>query len=1565
MKLNLAQVTRTLPLLRVLLGLTLVGGVTVARAQLTFPTELVNVLDNTPIDQSAKKIVVLIHGWTAMRSEELPANYNRYEQTMDAVELNYAYNALRLRLQGSDWRLIAYRWETDASTGFIDFGGLGNTDLTGYARATQAALNARAHGAHLGNMLAAAGSSARFIHFIAHSAGAWVAREAMRVQLESNSFAVVQLTLLDPFIPDALRGMGTGLSGGVMSATATLSDNQRIFSLENYYADDFPLSVRVLPTLSTQERFSWREGKDLNLSVEWGILPGLDFYFHYDYHSGPVEFYADSVAGIIPKYLDPTKVIGPAYDPSQVGWNRSLFMNISTFPRIITQPKDQTAELGTSAVMQVVASRATGYKWYRNGQFTGVTEAEIRLLAIEPNEGDYVVEVSNGNGQTFSEKARFAIATGSTKPEITAISPRSLLGKPLGQAQRITIVGSGFTSASRLHFHDGVTAFNETVPDIISSRELKYDLAVGPNAAAWTVKVGNGALESAPYAFNVTAAQDTAAPSAPIALAATVSQWSGESTVTLDWTNPSDLSGIAKAWLKVGEPPTSPTDGIAYPLPANKPLRLSLPISEGTRTLHIWLEDGAGNLDHLSRASTSSGVDAVSPVVRFTSPGSNPLTTTSGSIALSGAYEDNLSGVVSVKWHHAVLGSGDASTSGSDQTGTWNTPSIALQPGVNLVTVTATDAAGNIGSTTILITSLSTLNSGMVSVTLTPQGAIDQGAKWRVNGGQWRNHGELESSVPVGPRFVEFMSVPGGWRTPAGFVVNVNAGQTVNGNGNYTPILVNAPPDIPSTPFPAHGGGNVKRVQPVFTWSGADQDGPVEYAFCFDMNPDPGVYAGFGAIPENSFQHPSTLLAATTYYWRVKVRDNQGVVTTGPVWNFTTEYSYADLKPLQMSLDGNVAPDSNVTVSVLFTNQGTFQAPVGYVGFYLSRNPGAKELRLNPPISVVLNPPLNPGQSTNVSHVVTLNGLPAGQSFVDAWIDTTFAGPMGESDFNNNTTSLEINYIDGTNPKVTCVRLGDSLARTGSSNSILFSATDDTGVETMDFYYSTNGGGDWSPISEGHTFALPPDYGAAMPWLVPTNLPLITNLLIRVVARDGAGNWGEKTTGPYQLLDGVTQPRVTLIVPNGGETWGAGTLQQIQWAANSPDGIHSMNLNVYYGNSARFISDITTNTNGIFQWIVPSDLAATDARIRITLGDTKGRDTSDYSDGYFTIRDTSVVLQPWASPTKVTTVSPADPAGKQHSKPRIAVDGEGNVHMVYLYQSDYTSVPNILYRKRVGSTWTPPGVVTSVQMEGGDVSIAVDHQNNPHVVWHTGSADATLSDAFYMGLNGSSWSTPTNISANLPDCGGQPTFTGPPAIVIDSLNTLHLVWSDGVSPNRHLYHRHKDSSGNWSSIEQVTTGGGSLPSLATGTHNILHLVFWQSPDRISYMTMDESGWSSSANAIPFSKPGSYIDRIKLASSEDGTLHAIWRFIDVNPSSSQIRYASFSHGVWSPEETVAVSGDSMGAAMPTVALDSRGRPHIAWEDWQNPEALWYRFRNGNDWSPSNEVALEHPAHPPDE
>ena len=821
-------------------------------------------------------------------------------------------------------------------------------------------------------------------------------------------------------------------------------------------------------------------------------------------------------------------------------------------------------------------------------------------------------------------------------PVISTVNPASFIGLSLPQTTHLTISGSGFTSTSTLTFNDGVKDYSGRIPHFVSPTLLTYDVAVGTQAATWNVKVVNGALVSAPYSFNVLSGANTTPPSAPIGLAVSPSAISRENLFYLSWQNPADVSGIARVWVKIGSPPMSDNDGSPYDASVFNPLPVSLTVSEGSQPVYLWLEDGAGNKSRANSSSVVLTLAGTKPTIAITSPTvRSSLSATQSPLYLSGVYGDNLSGVSTITWGSDRGWAGQASTVGNPTTGTWSSGAINLASGTNNIAVVASDVAGNIAAATVQVIYLDAASSGSVGVNISPSAAVSAGAQWRVNGGPWYASGTVVANVPTGSAVVDFMPVSG-WLAPSSSSVSVNASQTGLVLATYSTVVVTQPPNQPSNPNPATGTMNASRGYPVFSWAGGSANGPVSYMFLLGTNSNLTAnnawwsYGGIG-YTNTSVEYYGYLDPARTYYWRVLSFGDSGLVTTGAVWNFTTAYSMADFVPTYVGVNGNIIPGSNVDVVATVLNQGTLAYPNAYVRIYLSSTPGAKENMLTYSVCAWTGT-LQPGQSCTVTQTVVLTGLQAGQSFLDVWLDTTAYGPSAESNYDNNIKSLAISYVDGQAPVVTYAGLlGLTKLKTGITNTLIYAATDDVGVQTVDIYYATDGGLSWTPIVEGHAPLSPPAYGDTYPWYIQPGMSPTTNLLIRIVARDASGNCGEKIVGPYTVLDG-TSPQVTILSPSVGTVWDMGATYDVTWSLSAPNGIGYMWLVFYHDNTATVIADITTNTTGHYSWTIPNNFATTTGQLEVDLHDNNGNQTNAWSGGYFTVRETSAPPPaPWRS----------------------------------------------------------------------------------------------------------------------------------------------------------------------------------------------------------------------------------------------------------------------------------------------------------------------------------------------
>ncbi len=184
--------------------------------------------------------------------------------------------------------------------------------------------------------------------------------------------------------------------------------------------------------------------------------------------------------------------------------------------------------------------------------------------------------------------------------------------------------------------------------------------------------------------FPVQLKLDTLAPAAPAAVDTSPSAWSQINRFSVQWANPTDLSGIAGVYYRMDQEPASPTDGV-FSSQTNRLDNLAVP-GEGAHRLYLWLRDGAGNTDHRNRT--------LAPLLRFDA---TPPTTT---LRIQGLAGDNgwYRSPITVNLEALDLASGVASTSYRVNGGAWVTGTSLLldTSDKHVLDYSSEDVAGNV-----------------------------------------------------------------------------------------------------------------------------------------------------------------------------------------------------------------------------------------------------------------------------------------------------------------------------------------------------------------------------------------------------------------------------------------------------------------------------------------------------------------------------------------------------------------------------------------------------------------------------------------------------------------------------------------------------------------------------------------------------------------------------------------------------------------------------------------------------------------------------------------------------
>ncbi|OQA45590.1 MAG: Ser-Thr-rich glycosyl-phosphatidyl-inositol-anchored membrane family protein [Chloroflexi bacterium ADurb.Bin325] len=188
--------------------------------------------------------------------------------------------------------------------------------------------------------------------------------------------------------------------------------------------------------------------------------------------------------------------------------------------------------------------------------------------------------------------------------------------------------------------------------------------------------------------FPVEVKLDQNAPAAPTAVTVAPETWSRANSFTVQWANPTDLSGISGVYYRLDTEPAGPTDGELLPV-TNRITGLSVS-GEGAHRLYLWLSDGAGNADHRNRA--------VAPLLRYDATPPTTTHTVQGLAGEDGWYRSSLTVLLAAEDAH----SGVARLRYRLNGGEWVTTADASvqftldAPGKYALQYAAEDVAGNI-----------------------------------------------------------------------------------------------------------------------------------------------------------------------------------------------------------------------------------------------------------------------------------------------------------------------------------------------------------------------------------------------------------------------------------------------------------------------------------------------------------------------------------------------------------------------------------------------------------------------------------------------------------------------------------------------------------------------------------------------------------------------------------------------------------------------------------------------------------------------------------------------------
>jgi phage terminase large subunit-like protein len=291
--------------------------------------------------------------------------------------------------------------------------------------------------------------------------------------------------------------------------------------------------------------------------------------------------------------------------------------------------------------------------------------------------------------------------------------------------------------------------------------------------------------------------------------------------------------------------------------------------------------------------------------------------------------------------------------------------------------------------------------------------------------------------------------------------------------------------------------------------------------------------------------------------------------------------------------------------------------------------------------------------------------------------------------------------------------------------------------------------------------------------------------------------------------------------------------------------------------------------------------------------------------------------------------------------PAVAIDSNNEIHVVWY---DETPGNTEIYYKRTtggGTAWSASKRLTWNFGNSLFPTIGIDGDQSVYVVWHDYIADNY--EIYYKKSTdgGTTWSPIKRLTWT----SGHSFF---PAIGIDSVNGIHVVWHDASPGNNEIYYKKStDGGASWSPAKRLTwtSSDSTNPAIAINTKNYVHVV-WQDnlpgQTEIYFRRSTDTGVNWNA-AKRLTWTSDHSQNPAMAVDKNGTIHIAWQ--DLTPGPWQIYYKKSTDGgtTWSPLENL--TGTPNVAGFPAIATDANNAIHVVWTEFVDDNNEIY-YRKGN-------------------
>ncbi|RKI70047.1 hypothetical protein D7X55_10445, partial [Corallococcus sp. AB049A] len=247
-------------------------------------------------------------------------------------------------------------------------------------------------------------------------------------------------------------------------------------------------------------------------------------------------------------------------------------------------------------------------------------------------------------------------------------------------------------------------------------------------------------------------------------------------------------------------------------------------------------------------------------------------------------------------------------------------------------------------------------------------------------------------------------------------------------------------------------------------------------------------------------------------------------------------------------------------------------------------------------------------------------------------------------------------------------------------------------------------------------------------------------------------------------------------------------------------------------------------------------------------------------------------------------------------------------------------------------TWLPlGGAVSAVEgrTSAEDVVLKMDRNDRPVLAW--AESDGSSKNVYVARWTGTTWAT---LGGGLSGLTGSGTDATQPTLIIDSVNRPVVAWHEETQAggNISIFVRRWTGTG-WESLPSIPLHSGDLeisePSLAAELNGVLHLYARNGNEGIAeighyQLTTGGQAWTRTLIPRPPESPRVYSFSTATSSS---SIYVSYSILDTSTYDGRVVI-----GV-AENESNPMGGSVLGNASwsPTIAVDSNGRPWVAWSE----------------------------------